>query len=216
MKLKSFGCSFIFGTDLADSNDGGTQLEITASPSTWPALVAQRHNFDYECYASAGIGNLQILERVLAHAQSEPAIFVINWTWIDRFDYVHAKDDSWATLRPVDCAPENEYYYKHLHSQYRDKFQTLTAIKTAQDSLTQQGHTVIMTYMDRLMFETEWHSGPAIEYLQQAIQPYMFTFEGRTFLEWAQDKKMPVSQNWHPLESAHASAADYVINQGLL
>ena len=216
MKLKSFGCSFIFGTDLADSNDGSTQLEITPSRSTWPALIAQRHNFDYECYASAGIGNLQILERVLAQAQSDPAVFVINWTWIDRFDYVNANNDAWATARPTDQTDINEYYYKHLHSQYRDKFQTLTAIKTAQDSLTQQGHTVIMTYMDSLIFETEWHTGTAMEYLQQSVGPHMFAFESKTFLEWAQDKKMPVSQNWHPLESAHSAAADYVISQGLL
>lgn len=216
MKLKSFGCSFIFGTDLADSDDGGTQLEITPSRSTWPALIAQRHNFDYECYASAGIGNLQILERVLSQVHTDPAIFVINWTWIDRFDYVLAVNDSWATLRPVDCTPANEYYYKHLHSQYRDKFQTLTAVKTAWDSLTQQGHTVVMTYMDQLMFETEWHTSPAIEYLQQSIQSHVFAFENKTFLQWAQDKKMPVSENWHPLEPAHAAAADYVIAQGLL
>lgn len=216
MKLKSFGCSFIFGTDLADSDDGSTRLEITPSQSTWPALIAQRHNFDYECYASAGIGNLQILERVLAQAHTDPAIFVINWTWIDRFDYVRAHDDSWTTIRPTDSTQINEYYYKHLHSQYRDKFQTLTAVKTAVDSLTQQGHTVVMTYMDELMFETEWHTSPAIEYLQQSVKPHMFAFEGQTFLQWAQDKKMPVSKNWHPLESAHAAAADYVIAQGLL
>jgi len=139
MKLKSFGCSFVFGTDLADANDGATQLLIQPSNHTWPALVAQHLGHDYECFAWAGLGNLQILERVLSQANTEPAVFVVNWSWIDRFDYVQAHDNLWSTIRPTCTTAQAEYYYRHFHSQYQDKLTTLIMIKLAIDTLQQHG-----------------------------------------------------------------------------
>ena len=58
-KVKSFGCSFSFGTDLPDINNN------QPSKLTWPALVANHLDLKYECYAVGGCGNLQILENIL-------------------------------------------------------------------------------------------------------------------------------------------------------
>jgi hypothetical protein len=215
MKLKSFGCSFVFGTDLADANDGGTQLLIQPSNNTWPARIAQHLDHDYECFAWAGLGNLQILERVLNQVNTEPAVFVVNWSWIDRFDYVQ-DDNSWATTRPSCTTPQADYYYRHFHSQYRDKLTTLINIKLVIDTLQQHGHQIIMSYMDDLIFETEWHVSPAVLELQDYVRPYMTTFEGKTFLQWCQHHGYRINERMHPLEHAHAAAADYLINQGLL
>ena len=63
MKLKSFGCSFIWGSDLPD--DGRNLPRATASRLTWPALLAQDLEYEYECHARPGAGNLQITERLL-------------------------------------------------------------------------------------------------------------------------------------------------------
>jgi hypothetical protein len=216
MKLKSFGCSFVFGIDLADVNDGGTQLLIQPSNSTWPAHIAQHLEYEYECFAWGGLGNLQILERVLSQASTEPALFVVNWTWIDRFDYAQAHDNCWTTIRPTCTSDQAEYYYRHFHSQYRDKLTTLIMIKLAIDTLQQHGHQIIMTYMDDLIFETEWHVSPAVIDLQNYIKPHMTNFEGKNFLDWSRKKGHAISDTWHPLEDAHAAAADYLINQGLL
>jgi hypothetical protein len=216
MKLKSFGCSFVFGTDLADANDGATQLLIQPSNNTWPALIAQHLQCEYECFAWGGLGNLQILERVLSQASTEPAVFVVNWTWIDRFDYVQAHDNCWNTVRPTCTSEQAEYYYRHFHSQYRDKLTTLIMIKLAIDTLQQHGHQIIMTYMDDLIFESEWHVSPAVTELQNYIKPHMTNFEGQDFLDWSRKKGYAISDTWHPLEEAHAAAADYLINQGLL
>jgi len=216
MKLKSFGCSFIFGTDLADSNDGSTCLTITPSLSTWPACLARHMGYDYECYAWAGIGNLQILEQILNQASSDPALFVISWSWIDRFDYVQDLNRQWKTIRPTNNNQPAEYYYRHLHSQYRDKLTTLTGIKLAIDTLAQRGHRVIMTYMDDLIFETQWHTSPAVLDLQNYIRPHMTTFAGKTFLQWAQLNQYHINECMHPMEDAHASAAQYLIDYGLL
>jgi len=215
MKLKSFGCSFVFGTDLADANDGATQLLIQPSNSTWPARVAQHLGYDYECFAWAGLGNLQILERVLSQANTEPALFVVNWTWIDRFDHVQ-DDHSWTTIRPTCTTAQAEYYYRHFHSQYQDKLTTLINIKLAIDTLQQHGHQIIMSYMDDLIFETQWHVSPAVLELQDYIRPFMTTFEGKTFLQWSRDHGYCINERMHPLEDAHATAADYLINHGLL
>ena len=75
MKLKSFGCSFIFGSDLAD---GGVDGYHTASNFTWPALLAQRFGLDYTCYAHPGTGNLRILEQVLKQSADKDSLFVIT------------------------------------------------------------------------------------------------------------------------------------------
>ena len=215
MKLKSFGCSFVFGTDLADANDGGTQLLIQPSNNTWPARIAQHLGYDYECFAWAALGNLQILERVLNQVNTEPALFVVNWSWIDRFDYVQA-DNNWTNIRPTCTTQQADYYYRHFHNQYRDKLTTLINIKLAIDTLQQHGHQIIMSYMDDLIFETQWHVSPAVLELQDYVRPFMTTFEGKTFLQWSRDHGYHVNERMHPLEGAHAAAADYLINHGLL
>lgn len=205
MKLKSFGCSFIYGSDLKSTR------------STWPALLAQHYNLDYRCHACPGSGNLRIAESVLNElADPEPAVYVVGWTWIDRFDYTQGAQDSWATILPPDTTDQAAFYYRHLHSQYRDKLTTLINVKTVQDAVTAQGHKLIMTYMDELMFETQWHFTPAVELLQNAVQPNMIKFENQTFLDWAKTQGHEISPAWHPLESAHRAAADLMIDYNLV
>lgn len=216
MILKSFGCSFVFGTDLADANDGSSQLEITASQRTWPARLAQHLDFDYECYAYAGLGNLQILSRILDQVDSDPALFVVSWTWIDRFDYVNELEQKWHTIRPTSEDSVADFYYRTLHSQYTDKLRTLSNIKLAMDTIKQHRHSLIMTSMDDLIFETKWHTSSSVTYLQNAIRPYMTMFDGQTFLQWAQSNNYSVNDRLHPGEDAHAAAAKLLIRQGLL
>ena len=137
MDIKSFGCSFIFGSELAD------QFESTPSRSTWPALLANHLNVGYQSYARPGIGNLQIAEQILNHLS--PALYIIGWTWIDRFDYADSKSAQWHTILPVDTDPIAHHYYRDLHSQYRDKLTTLMNIKLVIDTLKQKDYPFIMT-----------------------------------------------------------------------
>lgn len=220
MKLKSFGCSFIFGTDLAD--DGRDQKVPTPSNHTWPALLAREFGYDYECFARPGSGNLQIAERVLSHAVGEePAFFLISWTWIDRFDYtnsnitndpIQAKWNNWRTLMPIDSSSLAETYYKGLHSEYRDKLSSLMCIKLVIDTLKQKNIPFLMTYMDHLLFDQRWNHTPAVIDLQNFIMPYMVTFQDQTFLEWSRSHGYPESKTCHPLETAHRAAADHIAN----
>lgn len=208
--LKSFGCSFIYGDDLQDT----FKKTDPWSAHTWPALLAQDRGLQHECRAQSGSGNLQILDAILKQtADSRPAIYVIGWTWIDRLDYIDPVSNIWSTVRPADHSEHAQWYYKKLHSQYCDKLQTLTYINTAIHALQSNNHKFIMTYQDPLIFETEWHAGPAICQLQDSVRPYLTNFEGLTFLEWSRQKRFEISPAWHPLEQAHHAAFEYIKSQ---
>jgi len=216
MKLKSFGCSFIYGSELSDNAE---ELVISNpvgqfSQLTWPAHLANHLNYVYECHARPGAGNLQIAERVLTSiAHNDPALYVINWTWIDRFDYCIIDDEwqPWATIRPADTSKIATTYYKQLHSEYQDKLKTLMYMRLVIDALKQKNYQFIITYMDDLTFDQRWHITPAVIELQNYILPYMTTFDNQTFLEWSRKNGYPITKIGHPLESAHQSAGNYMI-----
>jgi hypothetical protein len=228
MILKSFGCSFIFGTDLHDSRTHLIKHNMPVpSQFSWPALLANNLNISYECYASPGAGNFKILEKILTQsADTNKAVFVIGWTFIDRYDYIvkhYIKDhcdpinnEFWATIRPSDSDQLSTTYYQQLHSQLCDKLKTLTYIKCVIDTLNQKNISFIMTYVDNLIFETEWHTTDAIIDLQNYIRPYMTTFENQTFLDWSKQKEFPISETLHPLESAHQAAFELIKSYNLL
>lgn len=227
MILKSFGCSFIFGTDLHD--DGSSKDYAQASQYTWPALLAKDLNCEYHCFARAGAGNLRILEKILNQIQkNDPALYVIGWTWVDRYDYTGISEmakcnkfecvdnEMWQTIMPVDNAEKAHYYYKHLHSQYRDKLSNLIYIKTAIDTLHQNNIPFIMTYMDDLLFETQWQYTEAVKLLQKEIKPYMTQFDNQNFLNWSKKKGFPISETLHPLEAAHQAAFELIKSYNLV
>jgi hypothetical protein len=217
MKLKSFGCSFIFGSELAD--DGRDGPYATPSQLTWPAHLASHLGYSYNCYARPGAGNLQILEQILNQVpDNEPSLFVIGWTWIDRFDYYPTNPTDlsrspWRTIMPIDTTELAKVYYRDLHSEYRDKFTCLSYIKLAIDTLKQKDIPFVMTYMDELLFDQRWNTSPAAAELQEQIAPHMTQFDGMTFLDWSKKNGYQITEKWHPLEAAHRAAFELIKNQ---
>ena len=220
MKLKSFGCSFIWGSELPDLSKSTDSLIKGSmySELTWPARLSRALNIGYGCYARPGCGNFFIANQCLDQlALNEPALYVINWTWIDRFDYINQDNSSnrWKTLRPnTSCDGQEQladYYYRNLHSQYRDKLATLMHIKLCIDSLQQTGHEFIMTYVDDLMLETEWHTSPAVSTLQEYIRPHLRQFNGLNMLEYSREHGHAFGPQAHPLESAHEDLFQYAL-----
>jgi hypothetical protein len=220
MNLKSFGCSFIFGTELAD--DGRDLPTPTPSNFTWPAHLARHLKYDYQCHARPGCGNLQIAERVLSHAtEVDDSMFVVGWTWIDRFDYtnstisndpIQSKWTNWRTIMPVDETSLAKTYYQGLHTEYRDKLTNLISIRVVIDTLKQKNIPFLMTYMDDLIFDQRWHITPAVTDLQEYILPYMTTFDNLNFVDWSKKNGYPITKIGHPLEEAHCAAGKYLIN----
>lgn len=219
MTIISFGCSLTFGTDLSDSNFDAAWP--TASKMTWPALVSQRLGVDYQTRAQGGIGNLCIADRVArnVHFFLDPSrFFIINWTFIDRFDFSHPQGmhfnsgfRDYNTCRPNETDELSEFYYRNFHSEYRDKLVNLMYIKTTIDVLQRHKVKFIMTAIDDLLWCRQWHASPHILELQQEISPYFLDFEGRNFLDWSRHCGFDISDTGHPLEKAHAAAADLML-----
>ena len=89
---------------------------------------------------------------------------MINWTWIDRFNYTSDTFRSgshpwnprgWCSILPSGNDPISKIYYQQIHSQFRDKLETLICIKTAIDTLMQNEQQFLMTYTDELIWETK-------------------------------------------------------------
>lgn len=219
MKLKSFGCSFVFGTDLHD--DGRNGLYATGSKFTFPALIAQAQGIEYMTYSRPGASNLETLARLYAEiATGEPAIYMINWTYIDRFGYTNESIATkkirwnpmgWTSIMPVDTSDTAQWYYRDIHSQLRDKFETLNCIKSAIDAIRASGAQFVMTWIDPLIWETAWHCPPAVAWLQDQIRPWLSDFAGMGFLDWSQANGFEISDTKHPLEKAHRAAADLLL-----
>jgi len=191
--------------------------------------LAKDFGYTYQCHARPGSGNLRILEKVLTQANESNVddLFVIGWTWIDRFDYTVARTEQdhaydlagnnlWRTVMPVNTDNTASVYYRDLHSEFRDKLTALINVKLAIDTLKQKNISFIMTYMDNLMFSTEWHTTTAIVDLQNYIRPYMTQFENKTFLEFSKEKGFPISETLHPLELAHQTAFELIKSYNLV
>jgi len=204
MKLLSFGCSFMFGCELPDNTSPGVY-----SRQSWPALFAQHHGWDYHCLAEPGSGNLCIAHNVLNHLDQD-AVFVIGWTWGDRFDFA-AAGDKWNTILPADQDQFSEFFYRWFHSLIRDKLTSLVQINLVLNELQKTQRRFIMTYQDSMFLDQKYHVSPAIIRLQNQIRPHLHNFNGLTFLEWARSQNFPVSDLWHPLADAHRAAAQYAI-----
>ena len=138
-----------------------------------------------------------------------------------RFDYsnpsgphfVDSPDlNAWCTLLPSDAnsGDLHDFYFRNFHSAYRDKLTTLLYISQVIDLLQLRNLPFYMTCMDDEIFDQRWHMTPGVALLQEKVRPHIRTFEGHNFLRWSTARGFPVSATGHPLEAAHAAAADLV------
>lgn len=222
MDIRSFGCSLIFGTDLPDCVNQDTYGLTTwpvSSCMTWPALIAAKIGSRYVCHAHGGSGNLCILNRVLDSIQEgHRGLYIIGWTYIDRFDYSDPKGkhhdhglNDYLAIRPHCDNDLSRFYYSNLHSEFRDKFTNLIYIRTAIDMLQRSKIPFVMTCLDDLLFDKRWHVSPAILDLMKQIDPYISNFNGMNFLDWSRNQDFPMSDNGHPNADAHAAAANLML-----
>ena len=208
MQLKSFGCSLIFGTDLAD--DGRNGPKATPSKHTWPALLAKQQHREYHCYARPGAGNLQILDTLLSQLDDSDTVYVIGWTYTDRRDY--RENNRWATLLPHENSQLARTYFAELQDNYSDQLTALTYIQTAISMLGTRKY--IMVCQDRSVLTNT--GAPGTQALLEQVCNRISSFEGSSFVDWAHDHRYPISATKHPLETAHAAAAAYALDHFLV
>ena len=214
-KIVGFGDSFVFGSELANNEDGHR---------SWVGQAAKQLGVDYETTAVSGCGNENITRQIVTYFSNNPrnnVVAVINWTWGARWDFYIPGIERWTTLG-LSCVPSKlaplvgmeeaekilEFYNKYPgHSTLWDKFRTLQTIYTAQQYLKQLNVPTVQTYMDYEMWDTEWHAPDYIKTLQNLTKEPLQNFEGQNFLDWSRKHGFPITEPWwHPLEPAHEAA----------
>jgi len=214
-KIVSFGDSFVFGSELANNNDGS---------QAWPGLAAAKLGYVYQTHAVPGCGNDHVARQIYSYFATNSAdntLAVINWTWTQRWDFYVVEHETWITLGPT-CVPEKlqdlvdrteaedliEFYKTRANSSLLwNKFRNLQTIWAVQGYLEQKGVQAIQTYMDYHLFDQSCHAPDYVKQLQSLIESKLELFEGKNFLDWSRDRGFVVTENlWHPLEAAHQAA----------
>ena len=216
--IVSFGDSFVFGSELADNNDGS---------KAWPALVAKELGYSYNTSAVPGCGNDHIARQIytwFSNNSPENTLAVINWTWMSRWDFYIVEHETWITLGPT-CVPEKlkdlvdrtqaedmiDFYKTRANSSLLwNKFRNLQTIWAVQQYMNHKGIKSVQTYMDYELFDQTFHAPDYIKELQQLVLPKLQLFDDKNFVDWSHEHEYPVTiQGWHPLEQAHQAAAEY-------
>ena len=227
-RVTAIGDSFTRGDELADCPDYPSDGK--GSHMTWPALIAKSINAEYKCMAVGGKGNQWtswVVAKKICDAHeygNTPSLFIINWSWFERFDYVNIDDDLWVTTHPRHDNKLDHYFYRNLDSDLWNLFRNLQQIHSTISLLKQHNIDFIMTCLDPTYntnvkdFRSDsfvqgirgqaWHT--VIAQLQEQVLPYIIEFNGMGFLDWAKHNNYQLGPNGHPLEEAHAAAAEYV------
>jgi len=216
MIIGAFGDSFLFGSDLSDIQDIDSINWFFPSQKSYPALIANNLGIGYYCTALPAQGNKVIADdiiRTVSHRGSN-VLYIINWTWIDRYDYlgigrIPPETIGWESTLPGKNNSNSNYYYKHFYTDIDAKLSNLMYINAALDCLLANNCKFIMTYMDHLLFDVEHNTTVSIKYLQNKIKPQCTNFSNMNFLEWSRKNQFPESNSWHPLEEAHQAASEY-------
>lgn len=149
----------------------------------------------------------------LGESDNNDSIYVIQWSWADRLDYIDA-DQMWQTLRPSLEMPHADYYYRHLHSEFRDRFTSLQSMAATISLLDRFDQPFIMTLLDNSLADAvdAAYFHPAIlQSYWSMIKPRLHWFEGVDFLSWSRAQGFAESALCHPLEDAHVSAAGLML-----
>lgn len=216
-KIISFGDSFVFGLELNHNLDGHR---------AWAGLAAKKLHVDYHTCAVSGCGNEHIARQILTWFENNPVedtLAVINWTWMNRWDFYITEHETWITLGPT-CVPQKlahlvnqtqaqdmvAFYQQRANSSLIwNKFRNLQTLFAIQSYLSLRNITAIQTFMDTEMFDQQWHAPDYIKILQNLVRPKLELFEGLNFLDWSRKQGYAVTEpGWHPLEQAHQAASE--------
>lgn len=227
--LIAFGDSFTWGSDLSDEFIllGNTEpdsvlleefgmLPNKPSSLTWTSLVAEYLNMNYKCYAKPGCSNNTIARTFLDKIDeiNSNDLVVINWTWINRWDFYNMDDDEWVTLRPTsDINEQSKFYFSYLQSELWDKWESLKCISMVISMLKERNIQYFMTCIDDLILDSDYHNPKYIKELQSNILLDINWFNGKSFVEWSKERNYPISKNHHPLDKAHYEAFKYIKNR---
>ncbi len=214
----AIGDSFTRGDELADC----PQHHSEWSSHTWPALVASDLNCKYDCAAIGGKGNQWISWQTAIYIheyRSVNPLFIVNWSWFERFDYVDIDDNLWSTTHPRHEDKLDHYFYRNLDSELWNVHRNLQQIHSTVALLRQHNIDFIMTCLDPLYnlnfasdrdSQCSWIKGLRKATSSLAVSREITHFDNSSFLDWSRHSGFQCGPNGHPLEAAHAAAAKYI------
>ena len=180
-KFIAGGCSFTFGHELSDDDNGSHP-----SKNTWAyGLNDTVPNREYICTAYPGSGNSGIARRVFNAVKKHDTIdcVVVMWSFLSRYDWAMPRHrllerTRWASISPWDTETGNEEAFRHLAGSETQQ----EVWKTRRDSFSETGvkpfAESIYKYAANQYHET-YLSWKSIIWLQNILEkkkiPYMFT-----------------------------------------
>lgn len=180
-KFIAGGCSFTFGHELSDDDNGSHP-----SKNTWAyGLNDTVPNREYVCTAYPGSGNSGIARRVFNAVKKHDMIdcVVVMWSFLSRYDWAMPRhrlleDTRWASISPWDTATGNEEAFRELAGSEVQQ----EVWKTRRDSFLETG---VGSFAESIykhaanQYHEIYLSWKSIIWLQNILEkkkiPYMFT-----------------------------------------
>jgi hypothetical protein len=178
------GCSFTFGHELSDDQQGKM-----ASRKSWAyGLKPQDH--EYICTAHPGSGNSGIARRVFNAVANNTDIdcVVVMWSFLSRYDWAMPRhtaleDTRWTSISPWDTNSGNEEAFKSLAGSETQQEVWKNRKQTFVDTGVRDFAESIYKYAANQYHET-YLSWKSIIWLQNILEkkqiPFMFTLADNT------------------------------------
>jgi len=184
--LLTGGCSFTFGHELSDDENGKKP-----SSKTWSALLANEVGANYFSVAYPGSGNAGIARRVfeyITNNKSEDIFVAVMWTFTSRYDWAMPRNamlekTRWTTITPWDTSDNQAEVQKTLATSETQLEVWKKRRKNMQDTGVGPFADALYRYAANQYHET-YLSWKNIVWLQNILEkkkiPYFFTLADNT------------------------------------
>jgi hypothetical protein len=178
-KFIAGGCSFTFGHELSDDQEGKF-----ASKKTW-AHGLKPNDHEYVCTAYPGSGNSGIARRVFNAVANSTDVggVVVMWSFLSRYDWAMPRHRDlegtrWASISPWDTNAGNEEAFQTLANSEPQQEKWRTRKEIFKDTGVRDFSESIYKYAANEYHET-YLSWKSIIWLQNILEkkkiPFMFT-----------------------------------------
>ena len=183
-KFIAGGCSFTYGHELSDDQEGKRP-----SKKTWAhGLKPQEH--EYVCSAYPGTGNSGIARRVFNAVANNTDVggVVVMWSFLSRYDWAMPRHQAlentrWTSISPWDTDTGNEEAFRSLAGSESQKEQWRTRRDTFAETGVKPFAEAIYKHAANQYHET-YLSWKSIIWLQNILEkkqiPFMFTLADNT------------------------------------
>ena len=178
-KFIAGGCSFTFGHELSDDQQGKIPSKKTWAHGLMPTGT------EYLCTAYPGAGNSGIARRVFNAVANNKDVesVVVMWSFLSRYDWAMPRHRAleqtrWASISPWDTATGNEEAFRHLAGSEPQQEIWKTRRNSFKETGVQDFTEALYKYAANQYHEI-YLSWKSIIWLQNILEkkniPYMFT-----------------------------------------